>query len=337
MMRLSDFDYALPGELIAQEPLPERDKSRLLVMDRKSGTIEHRRFFELLDYLKDDDLMVFNDTRVIAARLAGHKETGGRVEALLLKRIEPAVWEALVRPGGRVGVGIRLLFDGGLAAQVIDRTDAGGRILRFEAEEDPEAAIREVGKTPLPPYIHRSLDDPERYQTVYAASEGSAAAPTAGLHFTPEMLGQIEARGITNVFITLHVGLATFRPVRVQNIDEHEMHAEYFDISLDSAEAINSAPGRILCVGTTTARALESAARGRRRVAPTTGETKLYIRPPYDFKIVEALVTNFHMPRSTLLMLVSAFAGVEQVRAAYDEALRERYRFLSFGDAMLIL
>lgn len=335
-MRLSDFDYSLPEELIAQEPLRERDQSRLLVVDRKQGSIEDHRFYELPEFLRDDDLMVFNDTRVVPARLNGHKETGGKVEVLLLRRLGPAVWEAMVKPGRRVGVGARLLFDKGLSAWVEDRTDQGGRILRFESDGDPEAVLRRVGEAPLPPYIHKTLKDPERYQTVYAASEGSAAAPTAGLHFTPELLAKIDARGINRVFVTLHVGLATFRPVRTDDIDKHEMHTEWFEISEECAEAINSAPGRIVCVGTTTARALESAAVGKRRVAPQLGQTNLFIKPPYDFKVVEALITNFHMPKSTLLILVSSFAGVELVRAAYEKAVDMQYRFLSFGDAMLL-
>lgn len=337
-MRLSDFDYSLPEELIAQEPLRERDKSRLLVVDRGEKTIEDHRFFELPEFLRDDDLMVFNDTRVVPARLFGHKETGGKVEVLLLRRIEPAVWEAMVKPGRRVGIGVRLLFDGGLSAVVEDRSDQGSRTLRFEADSDPEELIKRVGEAPLPPYIHKSLQDPERYQTVYAAAEGSAAAPTAGLHFTPELLAKIESRGIRKVFVTLHVGLATFRPVRTPDIEDHEMHAEWFEIGEECADAINSARGRIVCVGTTTARALESAAVGRRRVAhqPGLSQTNLYVKPPYDFQVVEALITNFHMPRSSLLILVSAFAGVELIRAAYEHAVEQRYRFLSFGDAMLL-
>ncbi len=335
-MLLSQFDYALPEELIAQEPLKERDKSRLLVVDRRMRTIEHRVFPDILDYLRDDDLLVMNDTRVIAARLAGRKETGGKVEALLLRRLGPAVWEAMVKPGRRVAVGNRLIFDRGLTAEVVDRNEAGGRTLRFSADSDPDALLAAVGQVPLPPYIHKRLDDPERYQTVYAAAEGSAAAPTAGLHFTPELLRKIRDRGIKTAFVTLHVGLATFRPVRVKNIEEHDMHSEFFEISTETAETINTARGRIVCVGTTTARALESAAVGKRRVEATSRHTNLFIRPPYEFRIVESLVTNFHMPRSTLLIMLSTFAGTDLVRLAYEEAVRERYRFLSFGDAMFV-
>lgn len=336
-MQLKDFDYVLPQELIAQEPLKKRDTSRLLVADRHAKTIEHRRFYDILDYLKDDDLMVFNNTRVTATRLFGQKETGGRVEALLMKRLSPGVWEAMVKPGRRVGVGASLIFDNGLVAEVADRTEESGRILRFSAESgDPEDLISAQGQTPLPPYIHKRLNDPERYQTVYSAIDGSAAAPTAGLHFTQSLLDNIDARGIRRVFVTLHVGIATFRPVRVENIDEHEMHSETVEISEQSADAINSAKGRIICVGTTTARALESAAVAKRRVAPMVGDTRLFIRPPYDFKIMEGLITNFHVPKSTLLMLVSAFAGINLVKNAYKEAVRENYRFLSFGDAMFL-
>ena len=335
-MLISDFNYKLPEELIAQEPLEARDRSRLLVVDKNKQSIEHRQFSDILDYLKDDDLMVFNDTRVTAVRLHGSKETGGKAEALLMKRLAPGLWEAMVKPGRRVGVGVRLLFDSGLMAEVVDRTADGGRILRFEAESDPEELIAAEGQVPLPPYIHRRLSDPERYQTVYANAEGSAAAPTAGLHFTPELMKKIRARGIQTVFVTLHVGVATFRPVRTDNVDDHDMHTESFEISADSADAINSVRGRIVCVGTTTARALESAAVGKRRVAPMSGETNLFIKPPYDFKIVEALVTNFHIPKSTLLILVSSFAGQQLIRQAYEEAVRSGYRFLSFGDAMFL-
>ena len=335
-MRLSDFDYSLPEELIAQEPLPERDQSRLLVVDRATGRIEHRRFFEILDYLRDDDLLVLNDTRVVAARLLGQKQTGGRIEVLLLRRLAPALWEAMVKPGRRVGIGTKLIFEHGLTAEVLDRTKEGGRLLGFHADMDPEEAIRAAGEVPLPPYIHKRLADSERYQTIYSAAEGSAAAPTAGLHFTPALMDRIKARGISLAFVTLHIGIATFRPVRVEDVDEHEMHTEHYEIGAKSADAINSAQGRIVCVGTTTARALESAAVGKRKIAARTGATELFVRPGYDFKIVEALVTNFHMPKSTLLILVSAFAGTELIRRAYEEALRERYRFLSFGDAMLL-
>ncbi|MCE5315727.1 MAG: tRNA preQ1(34) S-adenosylmethionine ribosyltransferase-isomerase QueA [Armatimonadota bacterium] len=335
-MHLSEFDYTLPEELIAQEPLAQRDTSRMIVVRMQNGAIEHRKFFEIGGYLKDDDLMVFNDTRVVATRLYGHKETGGNVEALLMKRLSQGVWEAMVKPGRRVGVGLKLIFDGGLVADVIERTEQGGRILQFHADTDPEELIASAGQVPLPPYIHKRLDDPERYQTVYASADGSAAAPTAGLHFTPAILNEIRKRGIKTVFVTLHVGIATFRPVRTENIDDHEMHAESFEITPQAAETINSAKGRIVCVGTTTARCLESAAVAKRKVRSGAGSTRLFIRPGYEFKIVEAMVTNFHIPKSTLLVMVSALAGRQIIKNAYQEAVKERYRFLSFGDAMFL-
>lgn len=335
-MHLSEFDYTLPEELIAQKPLDQRDASRLMVVDRRRASIQHRSFADILDYLRDDDLLVMNDTRVTALRLAGHKETGGKVEALVMKRLRPGLWEAMVKPGRRVAVGTRLVFDAGLTAVVADRTPEGGRILQFDGVSDPDTVIAETGQTPLPPYIRVRLDDSGRYQTVYAVADGSAAAPTAGLHFTPQLLDSIRARGIQTVFVTLHIGIATFRPVRAENIEDHDMHTEVLEISEQSADIINSASGRIVCVGTTTARALESAAVAKRRIAAGSGETQLFIRPTYEFQVVEALLTNFHMPRSTLLMLVSAFAGVELVRRAYAEAVRHAYRFLSFGDAMFL-
>lgn len=335
-MLLSDFSYALPEELIAQEPLAERDGSRLLVVDRGREAVEHRKFCEIIDYLRDDDLLVFNDTRVVATRLFGEKETGGRVEALMMKRLEPGVWEAMVKPGRRVAVGSKLIFDRGLTADVADRTAEGGRILRLAAQSDPDEIVAATGQVPLPPYIHKRLDDPDRYQTVYAAADGSAAAPTAGLHFTPALLEKIESRGIKKAFVTLHIGIATFRPVRTERIEDHEMHIEHYEISEASAGLINTARGRIVCVGTTTARALESAAVGKRRVRVGAGATGLFITPPYDFQVVEALVTNFHVPKSTLLILVSALAGTALIQKAYEEAVRAKYRFLSFGDAMFI-
>lgn len=336
-MHLNEFNYTLPEELIAQEPLKERDQSRLLVVDRQGQAIRHKRFPDILEYLGDDDLMVFNDTRVVATRLFGHKETGGKIEALLMRRISHGVWAAMVKPGRRVGVGGTLIFDDGLTADVVDRTEEGGRILQFHADGDPEELIEAAGQVPLPPYIHSRIDDPERYQTVYATADGSAAAPTAGLHFTPRLLDRIKEKGIRTAFVTLHVGIATFRPVRTENLDDHEMHTEAFEITPEAADLINSAEGRIVCVGTTTARCLESAAVEKRKVVSGAGKTSLFIRPGYDFQIVEALITNFHIPKSTLLVLVSAFSGRELIRKAYDEAIRENYRFLSFGDAMFLL
>lgn len=335
-MLLSDFDYTLPEELIAQEPLAERDNSRLLVVDRSNEAIEHRVFSDILDYLRPNDLMVFNNTRVVAARLIGTKETGGRVEALMMKRLSAGVWEAMVKPGRRVQVGTKLIFDCGMAADVVERTAEGGRILRLTADADPDELVASAGQVPLPPYIHTKLDDPERYQTVYAAAEGSAAAPTAGLHFTPALIEKIKSEGIKLAFVTLHIGIATFRPVRTEIIEDHEMHTEQYEISEASADLINNAQGRIVCVGTTTARALESAAVAKHRVASGQGSTNLFITPPYQFKIVDAMITNFHVPKSTLLIMISALAGTALIRKAYLEAVKERYRFLSFGDAMFI-
>lgn len=335
-MQLSDFDYNLPEELIAQRPLPERDQSRLLVVDRAGQKVQHRSFGEIIEYLRDDDLLVMNDTRVSAVRLRGFKSTGGSVEALVMRRIEPGLWHAMVKPGRRVHVGARLEFEKGLAAEVIDRTEDGGRLLRFSATDDPDEVIARIGEVPLPPYIHEELGDKNRYQTIYAAADGSAAAPTAGLHFTKDLLDRIKARGIQIAFVTLHVGIATFRPVRTENLDEHDMHLEAFEISPQCAQMINSAPGRIICVGTTSVRALESAAVGKRRVSPTKADTKLFIRPGYEFQVIDGLITNFHIPKSTLLMLVSAFGGIELVRRAYADAVQMKYRFFSFGDAMLL-
>lgn len=335
-MRISDFDYDLPPELIAQEPIAERDRSRLLVIRRGNGEIEHKRFADITELLRPGDLLALNDTRVTATRLKGAKQTGGKVEALLLRKLGENRYEAMVKPGRRVDVGSEIVFgDGALSAEVVERTEAGGRILEFQSA-DCDGAIANIGEVPLPPYIHRKLKDGERYQTIYAEHGGSAAAPTAGLHFTPAILEKIRQMGVGTTFVTLSVGIATFRPVRCENILDHEMHSETFSVSAESAEAINTRRGRVVVVGTTTARALESVAVERRKVVPRTGSTKLFITPGYEFRIVDALVTNFHMPKSTLLMMVCALAGTDLIQKAYAEAVRERYRFLSFGDAMFI-
>ena len=336
-MRLSEFDYVLPLERIAQEPLAERDKSRLLVLHRDSGKIEHRMFLDILEYLSSGDIAVFNDTRVTATRLRGRKLTGGAVEALLLRRWDASLWEALVKPGRRVHVGVKLFFDQGLEADVVERTPDGGRILEIRPADKAEELIARIGETPLPPYITQRLVDRERYQTVYARANGSYAAPTAGLHFTPELIGKLEEKGVRTAFITLHVGIGTFRPVRTENVLEHEMHSEFIEVAAKTAKAISEAPGKVVAIGTTTARALESAATGKRAVAEFGGETRLFIKPGYEFRVVDRLVTNFHLPKSTLLILVSTFAGTDLVREAYNKAIAQRYRFLSFGDAMLIL
>ena len=340
-MRVSDFDYELPEELIAQTPVEPRDAARLLVVHRDTGLMEHRIFRDLPQYLRAGDVLVLNDTRVMPARLFGVKaSTGGRVEVLLLRRRGPDAWEALVRPGRRLPVGTRIVFgEGQLSAEVIDRTEAGGRVLRFAPADDLDERLKELGQVPLPPYIRAPLADPERYQTVYARDAGSAAAPTAGLHFTPELLDRLQGMGVEIVNLTLHVGLGTFRPVQAERVEEHRMHAEYFSVPQATAEAVNAAKRegrRVVAVGTTVARTLEaSAADGRVRCGD--GWTDLFIYPGYRWKIVDALITNFHLPRSTLLMLVSALLGRERTLAAYQEAVRQRYRFYSFGDAMLIL
>jgi S-adenosylmethionine:tRNA ribosyltransferase-isomerase len=336
-MLLSEFDYDLPPELIAQEPLSERDKSKLLVLHRDTGEIEHRRFYEIGDYLYKGDLLVLNNTQVTALRLKGWKATGGKVEVLLLRNLGGNLWDSLVRPGRRVQVGTVIEFGDGLSATVVERTEGGGRILDFGDTVDAEKKIRQLGEVPLPPYIHSALKDVSQYQTVYASQPGSAAAPTAGFHFTTRLLEDLRAKGIQTVFITLHVGIGTFRPVRTEFVDEHVMHKETISISEEAASIINSAEGRIIAVGTTTVRALESAAVGKRRVAAIDGETSLFITPGYEFKVVEAMVTNFHMPKSTLLILVSAFAGRDLIMRSYEEAKKHGYRFLSFGDAMFII
>ncbi|MCC6445928.1 MAG: tRNA preQ1(34) S-adenosylmethionine ribosyltransferase-isomerase QueA [Armatimonadetes bacterium] len=337
-MRLEDFDYSLPREAIAQEPISPRDASRLLALDRARPGLEHRRFSDLVDYLHEGDLLVFNDTRVLPARLRGVKPTGARVEFLLLRPLEPPLWEALVHPGRRMGPGAEVLFgEGAIRGRVVDRLPGGGRIVSLETEGEIEAAIHRWGEIPLPPYIETALSDPERYQTVYSRQTGSAAAPTAGLHFTPELLAALAQKGIRTAFITLHVGIGTFQPVRCEEIEKHVMHEEYIQVPSSTARAVAEAKGRVVAVGTTSVRALESAATGPRTLEPFAGKVGLYIRPGYRFQVVDALITNFHYPRSSLLIMVSALAGRERILSAYREALSAGYRFLSFGDAMLIV
>ena len=343
-LRLSDFDYALPAERIAQTPLTPRDRSRLLVLGRADGIITHKQFTDLPDYLHAGDVLVINDTRVTAQRLfgarTGHPEES--VETFLTHRVVDGLWSALVRPGKKLLPGVIVEFGDGLTAEVVERTDdRGGRLLQFTAPAGVfvEDAIAAHSQAPLPPYIGTRLppEQRERYQTVYADTGGSAAAPTAGLHFTPELLARIEAMGVQIARVTLHVGLGTFRPIETDDVAAHQMHSERVTVSPEAAEIINSANGRIVAVGTTSARTLESAAVGPRRIQPMDSETSLYVTPGYKFQGVDALVTNFHMPRSTLLLLVSALAGTDAIRRAYAEALRQEYRFLSFGDAMLII
>lgn len=341
MLKRSDFSYDLPPELIAQEPLPRRDESRLLVVRRDRQEFEHRRFKDILEYLVPGDLLVRNETKVLPVRLYGQKKTGGRVELLLLRAAGDDLWEALVRPGRRVPPGTRLVFGNGLLeGEVLSRTAAGGRIVGFRYEGSFEKVLRQVGEVPLPPYIKRKLADPDRYQTVYAREPGSAAAPTAGLHFTPELLAAVRESGVETVSLVLHIGLDTFRPVRVEDLTAHRMHSEDFRIPEETAEAVNLAKAggrRVIAVGTTVVRCLEAAADQAGRVRAVAGSTDLFIYPGYRFKVVDAMITNFHLPCSTLLMLTAAFAGREKILQAYREAVRLRYRFFSFGDAMLIL
>ena len=339
-MKLSDFMYDLPEERIAQTPAEPRDHSRLMVVHRDNHELEHRHFYDVIDYLNPGDVLVINETRVIPARLIGERPSGGACEVLLLKQLAPKRWETLVKPGKKLKPGAEVIFGGGrLKGRVVETTDVGGRIVEFECEGTFEAALDELGEMPLPPYIHEKLADRERYQTVYAKQEGSAAAPTAGLHFTPELLERIRAKGVEIVPVLLHVGLGTFRPVKVENVEDHEMHSEYFEVTEEAAARINAARqrgGRIIAVGTTSVRTLESAAE-KGLLLPKRGETKIFIRPGYQYQMVDALITNFHLPGSTLMMLVSALYDREHIIAAYEEAVREEYRFFSFGDAMLIL
>lgn len=342
MLKLSDFDYNLPPERIAQTPLEERDQSRLMVVDRAAGKLTDSRFATLPDLLRDGDVLVINDTRVNAVRLFGARpgHPDEKLEVFLTTRIAPGLWHALVRPGRKLLPGTAVEFGDTLTASVLERIDdRGGRLLQFEtAHGDVEAAIEQVGLAPLPPYITTPLptENRERYQTVYARHAGSSAAPTAGLHFTPAVLERIAERGVDIVKVTLHVGLGTFRPIQTENIEEHSMHSESVQISDEAAEKINTARGRVVAVGTTALRTLEASAIGHGKVRAMHGETSLYITPGYDFQVVQALVTNFHMPRSTLLVLVSAFAGYDLIKSAYQHALDQQYRFLSFGDAMFI-
>lgn len=340
-MKSSDFFYELPQELIAQEPIAERSKSRLLVLDRESGSIEHRVFEDIKGYLKKGDCLVLNDTRVIPARLLGEKEnTGGKIEFVLLKNIEGDIWEVILKPGKRAKPGARFVFgDGELRAEIIEVAEGGNRLVHFEYEGIFQEVLDRVGIVPLPPYITKRLEDSERYQTVYSRYRGSAAAPTAGLHFTKELLAELGRQGINQAYLTLHVGLGTFRPVKVENVEEHVMHSEYFNLDEAAANIINNTRrkgGRIIAVGTTSCRVLETVSSGDGIIRPSSGWTDIFIYPGYRFKIVDALITNFHLPESTLIMLVSALAGKERIMEAYRKAVEERYRFFSFGDAMFI-
>jgi len=348
-VRIDEFDYKLPEELIAQHPVVPRDASRLMVVHREDGRIEHRRFRDLPEYLREGDLLVLNDTRVIPARLLGHKAgTGGQAEGRLLKTTGSDIWEALARPGRRLQPGAKIIFgDEELIAEVLDDTPGGGRILRFypgpnARERSTHDLMHDLGELPLPPYITDGPAPKERgvYQTIYAREEGSSAAPTAGLHFTEDIFAQLHAKGVRRTFVTLHVGLGTFRPVQVEDIEEHEMHEEFFSVSKEAAALINETKargGRIISIGTTSTRTLESAIDAHGQVRAMAAPTRIFITPGFQFKAVDVQLTNFHMPKSTLLLLISAFAGKELIFRAYREAITERYRFLSFGDAMLII
>ena len=340
-MKVSDFNYDLPEELIAQTPIQKRDESRLMVLDKANQTIEHKVFKDILDYLKPGDCLVRNNTKVIPARLYGIKEdTGVNVEFLLLKRIEGDVWEVMVHPGRRLKKGVKVTFgDGLLKAEILEQMENGNRKVKFEYKGIFNEILDQIGLMPLPPYIKERLKDKDRYQTVYAKYEGSAAAPTAGLHFTDDLLEKIKDKGVEIANVTLHVGIGTFRPVKVDNIEEHEMHSEHYYIKQEDADKINNARkngGRIISVGTTSCRVLESVADENGFVKEVEGDTNIFIYPGYKFKCIDCLITNFHLPESTLIMLVSTLAGKDFVMKAYEEAVKEKYRFFSFGDAMFI-
>ena len=341
-MKTSDFYYDLPEELIAQDPLEDRTASKLLVLDRQTGAVEHKIFSDVIDYLNEGDCLVINNTRVIPARLIGEKEgTGGKVEVLLLKRRANDVWETLVKPGKKLKPGAKITFgDGRLRAEVLEVVEEGNRLVKFYYEGIFEEILDSLGEMPLPPYSTHKLEDKEMYQTVYAKFDGSAAAPTAGLHFTKELLNKIEEKGIKLASITLHVGLGTFRPVKVDDVNNHHMHTEWYEVNAEAAEIINETKrngGRVICVGTTSCRTIESVADENGYMKAKTGETDIFIYPGYKFKVMDGLITNFHLPESTLVMLVSAFAGKENVLSAYETAVKERYRFFSFGDAMILI
>ena len=339
-MNVSEFNYNLPEELIAQTPLEKRDESRLMVLNRETETIEHRKFKNIIEYLKPGDCLVRNNTKVLPARIYGSKETGAKIEFLLLNNIEGDIWETIVRPGNKLHIGTNVIFgEGKLIAEILDIMPGGTRKVKFTYEGIFNEILDEIGLMPLPPYIHEELKENDRYQTVYAKYNGSAAAPTAGLHFTPELLKQIEEKGVKIANVTLHVGIGTFRPVKEEKVENHEMHSEHYYIKQEDAEIINETKkngGRVIAVGTTSCRVLETVADENGMVQETEGDTKIFIYPGYKFKCLDALITNFHLPQSTLLMLVSSLAGKEYIMKAYEEAVKEKYRFFSFGDAMFI-
>ena len=340
-MKITEFDYELPENLIAQVPIEKRDESRLMVLDRKNKTIEHKIFKDIIDYLEPGDCLVRNNTKVIPARIYGKKETGAKVEFLLLNNIERDIWETIVRPGNKLHAGTKVIFgDGILTAEIIETMPGGTRKVKFSYNGIFNEILDKIGLMPLPPYIHEDLKDNDRYQTVYAKYEGSAAAPTAGLHFTPELLKKIEEKGVKIANVTLHVGIGTFRPVKEENVEDHEMHVEHFYIKQEDVEKINETKKngkRVIAVGTTSCRVLETiASEDNGMVKETEGDTNIFIYPGYKFKCIDGLITNFHLPKSTLLMLVSALAGKDYILKAYNEAVKEKYKFFSFGDAMFI-
>lgn len=339
-MELSEFNYNLPNELIAQVPIKNRDESRLMILDKENKTIEHKVFRDIIEYLKPGDCLVRNNTKVIPARLYGKKETGASIEFVLLKNIEKDIWEAMVRPGNKLHIGARAIFgDGLLKAEILDKTEDGTRIVKFIYDGIFNEILNKVGLMPLPPYIHEELKEKDRYQTIYAKYNGSAAAPTAGLHFTDELFCKIKEKGVKVANVTLHVGIGTFRPVKEKNIEEHHMHTEHYFIKDEDARMINETKkegNRVIAIGTTSCRTLETIADEKGMVKEQEGDTGIYIYPGYKFKCIDGLITNFHLPESTLLMLVSALAGREYVLKAYEQAVKERYRFFSFGDAMFI-
>lgn len=338
-MKTKDFYYDLPKELIAQHPTEKRDHSRLLVLDKKTGEMEHKHFYDIINYLKEGDVLVLNDTKVMPARIFGHREEKEEKIEFLLLNHKGDTWECLSKPGRKAQIGTKIIFSDKLSAQVVDISKDGSRFLKFEYEGIFEEILDELGEMPLPPYITEKLEDKNRYQTVYAREEGSAAAPTAGLHFTQELLQKVKDKGVEICYITLHVGIGTFRPVKVENIDEHEMHSEFYIMTKEVADKINAAKdrgSRVIAVGTTSVRTVESIADESGRVCEKNGFTNIFIYPPYKFKCIDALITNFHLPESTLLMLVSSLSTREIILKAYKEAVKERYRFFSFGDAMFI-
>ena len=340
-MKVSEFNYELPEELIAQTPIEKRDESRLMVLERKKQTIEHKVFKDIIDYLEPGDCLVRNNTKVLPARLYGKKETGAKVEFLLLNQIEGDIWESIVRPGNKLHVGTKVIFgDGLLEAEILEVMPGGTRKVEFHYKGIFNEILDQIGLMPLPPYIHEELKENDRYQTVYAKYNGSAAAPTAGLHFTEELLKKIEEKGVKIANVTLHVGIGTFRPVKVEKIEEHEMHSEHFYIKQEDVEKINETKKqgkRVIAIGTTSCRVLETISDENGMVKPMEGDTQIFIYPGYKFKCLDGLVTNFHLPESTLIMLVSALAGRDYIMKAYNEAVKEKYRFFSFGDAMLII